>query len=143
MKVLKIWRGDGGQQRPDVPQVPPAKGQAVRQAVSGRGLLRQLDGLRQQLHAGDGQLPLALEQQKAQQAGAAAQVADPEPRPQPGEAAQQEGVGAGAEQGVVVDEGQPARAEGFPVVQVDPSMDDVHTIIMEKWCSCNGLPGMP
>ena len=60
----------------------------------------------QQLHPGDGQFPLALEQQQAQQARAAAQVADPEARPQPGEAAQQEGVGAGAEQGVVVNKRQ-------------------------------------
>ena len=84
----------------------------------------------------------ALEQQQTQQARAAAQVAYPRARLQPGEAAQQKGVGAGAEQGVVADEGQPARAEGFPVVQVDPSMDDIYIIIMEERRSCNGGMGV-
>ena len=64
----------------------------------------------------------ALEQQKTQQSGAAAQVAHPKPRLQPGKAAQQEGVGAGPEQAAVADKGQPAGAEGCPVLQVNPSI---------------------
>ena len=75
---------------------------------------------RQQLHTGDGQCPLALEQQKTQQSGAAAQVAHPKPRLQPGKAAQQKGVGTGLEQAVIADEGESAGAEEFPVLQVDP-----------------------
>ena len=62
----------------------------------------------------------ALEQQKAQQSGAAAQVAHPKPRLQPGKAAQQKGVGTGLEQAVIADEGESAGAEEFPVLQVDP-----------------------
>ena len=73
-----------------------------------------------QPHTGDGQCPLALEQQKAQQSGAAAQVAHPKPRLQPGKAAQQKGVGTGLEQAVIADEGESAGAEEFPVLQVDP-----------------------
>ena len=63
---------------------------------------------------------MSLEQQKAQQSGAAAQVAHPKPRLQPGKAAQQKGVGTGLEQAVIADEGESAGAEEFPVLQVDP-----------------------
>jgi hypothetical protein len=62
---------------------------------------------------------LALEQQQAQQPGAAAQVADPQTRLQTGQGGEEKGVRPRREQPVVIDKAVAAGEQGFPVFQVD------------------------
>ena len=55
-----------------------SKREPIRQAVFGGGPLRQRHSRRLNVDPGDGQLRLPLQQQQPQQAGAAAQIADPQ-----------------------------------------------------------------
>ena len=108
-------KAPGGEEASDFPQVSPADGEAVRQAVFRRGPLQKRRRLRLELPAGDSEAPLALEQQETQKTRAAAQVADPEPRLQPGQGGEEKGVGAGTEQSILPDKVEAAGFQSFPV----------------------------
>ena len=57
-----------------------------------------------------------LQEQQPQQAGAAAQIADPQPGGELRQGGQQKGVRAGAEQRIIPDEPQPVRLQVFPML---------------------------
>ncbi len=64
---------------PHLPEVDTPKREPVRQAVFGGGPLCQRHSRRLNVDPGDGQFRLPLQEQQPQQAGAAAQIADPQP----------------------------------------------------------------
>mgnify|MGYP001628977813 CR=1 FL=1 len=81
---------------PHLPEVDTLKCEPVRQAVFGGGPLCQRHSRRLNVDPGDGQFRLPLQEQQPQQAGAAAQIADPQSGGELRQGGQQKGVRAGA-----------------------------------------------
>ena len=101
---------------PHLPEVDTPKREPVRQAVFGGGPLCQRHSRRLNVDPGDGQFRLPLQEQQPQQAGAAAQIADPQSGGELRQGGQQKGVRAGAEQRIIPDEPQPVRFQVFPML---------------------------
>ncbi len=80
---------------PHLSEVDTPKREPVRQAVFGGGPLCQRHSRRLNIDPGDGQFRLPLQEQQPQQAGAAAQIADPQPGGELRQGGQQKGVRAG------------------------------------------------
>lgn len=106
----------GAQQGTDLPQIPVEGKEAVGEAVFHCGPLRQADSGFLQLHAGDPELGLPLQQKKAQKSGACPQVAHPQPRPQPGQRGEEKRIRPRRKERIAVNKAVSSRAKGLPML---------------------------